>query len=126
VRCAAAPREAVYPELAARVVPWLSVDPEFGREMSMYDDQERWLSLSNILALANRGHRLLGYASPLQDAAEEEAERRAGVRFSFVLELDGDHEPFGDQPTFADGAHVYFLTPADGDFDGSIAIQQAS
>jgi hypothetical protein len=121
------PRDAVYPELAARVVPWLSVDPAFARDVSMADDQERWLSLSNILGLANRGHRLLGYASPLQDAVEEEAARRAGDRFSFVLELDGDHEPFGDGAAFADGAHVYFLVPADGSgFEGAIAIQQGS
>src|SRR4051812_26911162 len=120
------PHEPVYPELASRVVPWLSVDPEFGRDVSMADDQERWLSLSTLLALANRGHRLLGYASPLQDRVEEEAERRAGRRFSFVLELDGDHEPFGDLTAFADGAHVYFLAPSDGGFEGAVALHQGS
>jgi hypothetical protein len=121
------PPRAVYPEVAARVVPWLSVDPGLTGDVSIAHDQERWLSLSNILALVNRGHRLLGRASPLQDPLEEEAARRAGGRFSFVLELDGDHEPFGDTIAFADGAHVYFLVPADGSgFDGAIAIQQAS
>src|SRR4051794_14632671 len=126
LRRRAPPPRSVYPEVAARVVPWLSVDPELGRDVSMYEDQERWLSLSNIVALTNRGHRLLGYASPLQDPVEEEASMRAGGRFSFLLELDGDHAPFGDRMAFADGQHVYFLVPSDGGFEGAVALHQGS
>jgi len=57
------PRDGEYVEVPVRAVPWLSLDPAL---LEGIEDDSTFDAIAETLSVVNSGHRLLGYANPIQ------------------------------------------------------------
>ena len=118
-------RDGEYDEVPARVEPWLSLDPAL---LDVVDD-DSFDAVAETVGAVNGGHRLLGYAAPIQGPPEAEAESYLPADAAPVLLLQLDcTPPFESAGALGDAGAVYFLLPGDdlarGRFDRAVAIMQ--